>query len=90
MPSPFCQQTGRAHSEYVGLLDTCPHCKDIIQKPAQHTGLHISGLQTASPSNPNDIINLDDETPAMSTALPRFPTFRDNAAQVESHRQIAI
>lgn len=90
MPTPFCQQTGRPHSEYTGLLETCPHCKDVIPKLVQHTEIHSSGPQVTPSSNPYEVINLDDESPAMSTALPRFSTFRNNAQQVESHRQTAI
>ena len=90
MASPFCRQTGRAHSEYVGLLHKCPHCKDSIAEPAQKEHSHRSESTLSFPSTASSIIDLESDQPAMPTPLPRFPTFQPYSAEVESHRQTAI
>ena len=90
MSQPFCCQTGLPHSEYCWLLKICPHCKVNIPDMSNKNDSYHNVPKQHHSSTTAPIIDLEQDPPALLTALPRFLTFHPYAIKVESHRQTAI
>lgn len=95
MPSPFCPEDGKHHSFYQGMVQICPQCTQFIGGIKQSTQPQslmprLSAPSSASQSASTTIIDLDATEPAIATTLPRFPSYSQQASEVEAHRQSAI